>query len=88
MSDDLLARADAHLARFPTHDLVASLASRIRAQQTQLDNLQACYASVQASCRALREQINALPYCPFCGQGHAMHTAGCKLLPLLVASVR
>ncbi len=84
MVDDLLERADAYMVR-RHHDLVADLIARVRAQQVQIDNLAACYASVSASSRALREMINALTYCPYCGQGHAMHTAGCKILAGMLA---
>ncbi len=117
MTDELLARAAAHMVKFPHHDLVAALAKALREAEhwsaeyhQQLVNiacalgdgptgegdtasivsivfLQQSRAEVhrwlreaQASSRALRETINALPYCPYCGQGHAMHTAGCKIM--------
>ncbi len=37
MTDDLLARADAHMAKFPSHDLVAKLAERVRELEKEPD---------------------------------------------------
>lgn len=42
---------------------------------------------MQRVASALIAELNALPYCPFCGQGRAMHTQGCRLLPLMIEAV-